>query len=82
MDSTHTITEELQQRFGAGSLVVQETRDGIPTLWVSAQLLLPVLMWRSIKKPIVFFYFKRKYTSIYVLSNQDKRVYNYSLHKW
>jgi len=67
MDSTTTITEELQQRFGADSLVAQETRDGIPTLWVSAQLLLPVLIWlkNDAAKP---------YRLLYDLFGIDERV--------
>lgn len=67
MDSTPTITEELQQRFGTDALTVQETRDGMPTLWVSAQLIVPVLSWLKNDAP-------RPYRLLYDLCAIDERV--------
>lgn len=45
METTRNITEELQQRFGTETISVQPTRDGIPTVWVPGESLLPVLSW-------------------------------------
>lgn len=67
MDSTHTITEELQQRFGADSLSVQPTRDSIPTFWVSPQQLLPILSWLKNDAP-------GRYALLYDLFAIDERV--------
>lgn len=67
MDSTPTITEELQQRFGTEALIVQQTRDGIPTFWVSADHIIAVLSWLKHEAP-------RPYRLLYDLFAIDERV--------
>jgi len=43
MPDSHAIAAELQQRFPHSGAHVQKTRDGIPTLWVKAEELRPIL---------------------------------------
>jgi NADH-quinone oxidoreductase subunit C/D len=37
MDARQTVTNDLEKRFGAGSVSTQDTKDGIPTLWMARE---------------------------------------------
>ncbi|MGO8693048.1 MAG: NADH-quinone oxidoreductase subunit C/D [Rectinemataceae bacterium] len=43
--STSPIVQELAERFGAGSFVLQRTADGIPTVWVGRERLVETLAY-------------------------------------
>ena len=62
-----TIIEELEGRFGKGSIKGQATRDGIPTVWVSRELLSSVLAFlkRDVAGP---------FRMLYDLTAIDERV--------
>jgi NADH-quinone oxidoreductase subunit C/D len=62
-----TVVRELQERFGAEHLVPQETRDGIPTLWVSREKVRDVL--GHLKSGIA-----GPYRMLYDLTAIDERV--------
>jgi NADH-quinone oxidoreductase subunit C/D len=60
------VVAELQARFGAARLSVQDTRSGMPVLWVERDLLLQVLDYlRHVPKP---------YVMLYDLSAMDERL--------
>ena len=62
-----TVVQELQERFGAETLVPQETKDGVPTLWVSREKVRDVL--GHLKAGIV-----NPYRMLYDLTAIDERV--------
>ncbi|MCC6796932.1 MAG: NADH-quinone oxidoreductase subunit C/D [Candidatus Hydrogenedentes bacterium] len=65
--STLTIAEELQERFGPAVFGVQETRDGIPTIWVDAASIKDIMSFlkSGVSDP---------YAMLYDLSVIDERV--------
>ncbi|WP_372874097.1 NADH-quinone oxidoreductase subunit C/D [Pseudomonas sp.] len=64
--ATPDVVAELQARFGAASFGVQDTRTGMPVLWVERDLLLQVLDYlRHVPKP---------YVMLYDLSAMDERL--------
>lgn len=69
MTNEGTVVQELQERFGAETLVPQETRDGVPTLWVSREKVRDVLghLKTGIASP---------YRMLYDLTAIDERVRN------
>jgi NADH-quinone oxidoreductase subunit C/D len=52
------VVRELEQRLGAGSVVVQQTRDGMPTVWIAADRLLQALTYlkHEAEKPYPMLY--------------------------
>ncbi|MCX7011714.1 MAG: NADH-quinone oxidoreductase subunit C/D [Candidatus Sumerlaeota bacterium] len=67
MDDHPTVLQELRERFGAGAVSVQPTRDGVPTLWVSKELAPDVL--RHLKAGVA-----RPYRMLYDLTAIDERM--------
>jgi NADH-quinone oxidoreductase subunit C/D len=67
MEQEKTITEELKSKFGEGAFTVQETADGMPTLWVPQEKTGEVLRW--LKNGV-----DRPYKMLYDLSAIDERV--------
>jgi len=67
MNEHSGIFQELKDKFGEAILVQQETRDAIPTIWVSADQAKPVL--RHLKTEI-----DRPYRMLYDLTAIDERV--------
>ncbi len=67
MGQEKTITEQLKDRFGEDSFTVQETADGIPTLWVPSEKKGEVLRW--LKNGV-----DRPYRMLYDLTAIDERV--------
>jgi NADH-quinone oxidoreductase subunit C/D len=61
------VVRDLNARFGESTFIVQETRDGIPTLWLGAEKLHEVLKYlkNQISKP---------YKMLYDLTAVDERV--------
>jgi NADH-quinone oxidoreductase subunit C/D len=61
------VVRDLNARFGESTFIVQETRDGIPTLWLGAEKLHEVLKYlkNQINKP---------YKMLYDLTAVDERV--------
>ncbi len=45
MTATTGTIGEISERFGAGSLHAQPTKDGVPTVWVGAERFRDVLAW-------------------------------------
>lgn len=57
MSEAYNIVEELEQHFGAEALQRQDTVDGLLTLWLSKNLLVPVVQHlKTIKQPYHFLY--------------------------
>jgi NADH-quinone oxidoreductase subunit C/D len=67
MSDPRGIIEELQSRFGTGTLLVQTTRDGVPTVWIDAGRVEEVL--RHLKREI-----SRPYRMLYDLTAIDERT--------
>ena len=65
--SSPSIVQELQNRFGAAITAIQETSDGIPTLWIRRDQVRDVL--RYLKRDIA-----QPYRMLYDLSAIDERV--------
>ena len=64
--ATPDLVVELQARFSVDSLIVQDTRIGMPVLWVERDILLQVLDYlRHVPKP---------YVMLYDLSAMDERL--------
>jgi len=61
-----SILDELRTRFAADVVTPQPTRDGIPTAWIAADRLLPVLGW--LKHDVA-----RPYRLLYDLTAVDER---------
>ena len=61
------VVQKLHDRFGVDSFVMQHTCDGIPTLWVDKEQLVPVL--RYLKH-----YIDRPFAALYDLTGIDERV--------
>jgi NADH-quinone oxidoreductase subunit C/D len=61
------IIEELQSRFGTGTVLVQTTRDAVPTVWIDAGRVEEVL--RHLKREI-----SRPYRMLYDLTAIDERT--------
>jgi len=59
----HTSVDELIQKFGADTFVVQSTADGMPTLWCKADKLIEVLQ-----------HLKAEYEMLYDLFGIDERL--------
>jgi NADH-quinone oxidoreductase subunit C/D len=67
-DKAHDVVRELVQRFGAETFVVQQTKDDVPTLWVSRARIIEVLRFlRQVPRP---------YVMLYDLSAVDERLRN------
>lgn len=62
-----TILQELQQRFGAGAITAQQTRDTVPTFWTPKDNVRDVL--RCLKTQV-----DRPYRMLYDLTAIDERV--------
>ncbi len=66
-DDKASVVTELEQAFGEGSLKVQATRDGIPTLWVSRAQAREILLHLKTKV-------ERPYRMLYDLTAIDDRL--------
>lgn len=67
MSDQPSIIEELQSRFGAGTILAQTTRDAVPTVWIGADRVGEVL--RHLKCEI-----SRPYRMLYDLTAIDERT--------
>jgi NADH-quinone oxidoreductase subunit C/D len=67
MSDQSGIIEELQNRFGAETILVQTTRDGVPTVWIDADRVGAVL--RHLKREV-----SRPYRMLYDLTAIDERT--------
>jgi NADH-quinone oxidoreductase subunit C/D len=67
VDEQSNVIEELHQRFGADAIVVQATRDAVPTFWTEAQRVGEVL--RYLKEGTA-----RPYRMLYDLTAIDERT--------
>ena len=57
MPEPDNIVDQLELRFGAEAFLHQETVDGLPTLWLSKSVLVPVVQHlKAIPKPYTFLY--------------------------
>ncbi|MGE5399550.1 MAG: NADH-quinone oxidoreductase subunit C/D [Ignavibacteriales bacterium] len=66
MTNSHTVTEELQNRFGAAEFSLQPTVDDIPTLWVSKDRIVEIVNY--LRNEI-----DRPYKMLYDLTAIDER---------
>jgi NADH-quinone oxidoreductase subunit C/D len=67
MIAAATITDELRERFGSGVIATQQTRDGIPTLWIMRGQICNVL--RHLKNEV-----DHPYRMLYDLTAIDERM--------
>jgi NADH-quinone oxidoreductase subunit C/D len=67
MNTTMTITEEIQERFGADVVATEKTRDAIPTLWIARERICNLL--RLLKTGV-----DRPYRMLYDLTAIDERM--------
>src|SRR5512142_2069172 len=67
MSNQPGIIEELQSRFGTETILVQTTRDGVPTVWIDAGRVGEIL--RHLKGEIL-----RPYRMLYDLTAIDERA--------
>lgn len=74
MTELRTITDEIAETFPEEYLGVQETKDGIPTVWISSDRLVDVL--RHVTE-----YAERPYGMLYDLTAVDERVRNHRPHE-
>ena len=57
MQEDTTILQQIQQRWGPEAFQQQAAVDGIPTLWLAQEQLVPVMEYlTSIPRPYHFFY--------------------------
>ena len=67
MTDQPTVLQELRERFGVEAILVQPTRDGVPTVWVSRDMAPEVL--RHLKTGV-----PRPYRMLYDLTAIDERM--------
>lgn len=67
MTNNSTIVKELQDKFGESNLVFQETRDEVPTFWISREKLIDTLRYLKTEIP-------KPYRMLYDLTAIDEQA--------